>query len=50
MHFVTDVAAGAMLGSAIGYLVPFIHRQRFAVASGLSLETSGKDLMVRYRF
>jgi membrane-associated phospholipid phosphatase len=50
MHFVTDVAAGAMLGSAIGYLVPFLHRQRFAVASGLSLETSGKDLMVRYRF
>jgi len=52
MHFVTDVVAGAALGTAIGYLVPFLHRQRASENrnGGLSLETSGPDLFVRYRY
>jgi len=52
MHFLTDVIAGAALGSAVGYLVPFLHRQRPSEArsGGLSLETTGQDLLVRFRY
>ncbi|MGO9310710.1 MAG: phosphatase PAP2 family protein [Spirochaetia bacterium] len=52
MHFVTDVVAGAALGSAIGFLVPFLHGVRASATgdSGLSLETAGQELVLRYRY
>jgi len=52
MHFVTDVVAGAAMGSAIGWLVPFLHRQESSEkgTGGLSLETSGQNLLVRYSY
>jgi len=52
MHFVTDVVAGAALGSAIGYLVPYLHRQRTSKdrTGGLSLECTGPDLLVRFSY
>jgi len=52
MHFVTDVVAGAALGSAFGYLVPLLHRQRPSGGSvtGLSLETTGPEVLIRYRY
>jgi len=52
MHFVTDVVAGAALGSAFGYLVPLLHRQRPSEGSvtGLSLETTGPEVLIRYRY
>lgn len=28
-HFTTDVIAGAVIGSAIGYLIPVLHTKRF---------------------
>ncbi len=51
-HFVTDVVVGAALGSAVGYLVPFLHRQHGSEdrTGGLSLETTGPDLVVRYSY
>jgi membrane-associated phospholipid phosphatase len=52
MHFVTDVVAGAALGSAIGYLVPFLHRKLSSTngTEGLGMETTGSGLMVRFRY
>jgi undecaprenyl-diphosphatase len=52
MHFVTDVVAGAALGSAIGFFVPYLHRQKATDSrtGGLSLETTGPDLVIRYSY
>jgi membrane-associated phospholipid phosphatase len=52
MHFVTDIMAGAALGSAIGFFVPFLHRtQQTEDRHGqFSLEISGQDLRIRYSY
>jgi undecaprenyl-diphosphatase len=52
MHFMSDVIVGAALGSAIGYLVPMLHRKPLSKTGtgGLSLETTGQDLLVHFRY
>lgn len=51
-HFMTDVAAGAVIGSAIGFLVPFIHEKISAVKyRGQSvLSFNGQSLTATFRF
>jgi hypothetical protein len=50
-HFVSDVVVGAVVGSGIGYLIPYIHRTK---SDGLSLVPNfspyGNGVAVRFRF
>lgn len=52
-HFVSDVAAGAALGSLIGFGVPYLHRlggrNRGEAEAGLSLSVSPTGFEARYR-
>jgi membrane-associated phospholipid phosphatase len=48
MHFLTDVLAGAALGTAVGYLVPLAHRTRlFRGKGGTSLQVSPDAIMLQ---
>jgi membrane-associated phospholipid phosphatase len=50
-HFPTDVIVGAAIGSGIGYLIPYIHRNRTDDLSFSPLVTpSGKGVMISLRF
>lgn len=46
-HFVTDVMTGAALGSAVGFLVPWLHT--FNVKNEVNLAFTGDGLLVRVR-
>lgn len=48
-HYPTDILAGAMVGSAIGYIIPLLHK-RNAVKSNLSYGIEMNSLRVRYCF
>jgi membrane-associated phospholipid phosphatase len=52
MHFVTDVVAGAVLGGAIGYLVPMLHDRLVPPrdAVGLRLNVDPREIMLSYRY
>ncbi len=50
MHFMTDVAAGAVLGTAIGYAVPFLHRTVRAANDRLALNVIPGELLLTYRY
>ena len=50
-HFPTDVIVGAVVGSSVGYLIPYIHRTRSAnlsLAPIVSPRGSGISLTVRF--
>ena len=47
MHFMTDVAAGALLGTAIGYAVPLLHRDG---NDGLNLSAFPDAVLVTWRY
>lgn len=50
-HFPTDVLVGAAIGSGIGYLIPYIHRNRSEILSFIPLVTpSNTGLMMSLRF
>ncbi|MHB1049394.1 MAG: phosphatase PAP2 family protein [Bacteroidota bacterium] len=50
-HFPTDVIVGAAIGSGIGYLIPYIHRNRTDDLSFSPLVTpSGTGVMISLRF
>ena len=49
-HFITDVAAGALLGSAVGWLVPRLHEQRDPGAKPAVLLPTGTGLVVSLSF
>lgn len=51
MHFVTDVVAGALVGTLCGVAVIFLHEERAepATSSGLSLIVDGRGILLRYR-
>lgn len=46
-HFVTDVLTGAVLGSAAGIFVPWLHERRLA---GSEVAVAGNVLVLRRRF
>jgi membrane-associated phospholipid phosphatase len=52
-HFISDVAAGAALGTLMGFGVPYLHRAASGAgetrAKGLSLSPAGTGLIVSYR-
>ena len=48
LHFPTDVIAGAAAGSAIGYLIPALHRRRATDRVSLSVSPRGLALQVRF--
>jgi membrane-associated phospholipid phosphatase len=50
MHFMTDVMAGAVLGSAIGYAVPYLHRTVKAAGDKLALDVLPGGFMLTYRY
>lgn len=50
-HFPTDILAGAIVGSAIGYLIPFIHRvenNNFHLTLGLT--PHGQSINLQFNF
>jgi membrane-associated phospholipid phosphatase len=49
MHFMTDVVAGAVLGTAIGFAVPLLHRVQ-ARGDRLSLSLLPDGLWLAYRY
>ncbi len=49
-HFPTDVLAGYVLGTAIGYTVPALHRRPARARGGLSVAPMGSGLYLSYRF
>jgi undecaprenyl-diphosphatase len=52
MHFLTDVVAGAALGSLCGYLVPLLHRKKTALedGTGLSFDIGPAGMLIRYTY
>jgi membrane-associated phospholipid phosphatase len=44
-HFPTDVVAGAVMGTAIGVLVPLVHLRRLAIAPTLTLLPGGQPAL-----
>ncbi len=50
MHFMTDVAAGAVLGTAIGYGIPYLHRTVRAANDRLALNVLPGGLLMTYRY
>lgn len=44
MHFVTDTLAGAVLGSAVGLLVPYVHRHNIAVQVDVTSSTQAPSI------
>lgn len=46
-HFATDVLTGAVLGSAVGFLVPFVHT--FNVKSNLNLAFSPDGFLIKVK-
>ena len=47
-HFMTDVAAGALIGSATGFLVPFVNYR--LINRGVTIFASPSQLSFRYRY
>ena len=50
-HFPTDILTGAIVGSAIGYLIPFIHRsenENLDISFGLGRNNTSLNL--RFNF
>ncbi|HNY17746.1 MAG TPA: phosphatase PAP2 family protein [Treponemataceae bacterium] len=47
-HFMTDVAAGALIGSATGFLVPWVNYRIFK--HGVTVMASPSELSFRYRY
>ncbi len=52
MHFLTDVVAGAALGSLCGYLVPLLHEKRQAKAAdaGFDFQLGPAGMLVSWRY
>ncbi len=50
MHFMTDVIAGAVLGTAIGYAVPYLHRTVKSGDDKLAMDVSPAGLTLTYRY
>jgi undecaprenyl-diphosphatase len=50
MHFLTDVVAGALLGTSMGFLVPLVHRAKPQKSDGneISLVASPDSIMLRF--
>ncbi|GBD88178.1 PAP2 superfamily protein [bacterium BMS3Abin03] len=51
LHFPTDIITGALVGSAVGYLIPFVHRvenENLNISTGFN--SSGSFIMVNYKF
>ncbi|NRB48824.1 MAG: phosphatase PAP2 family protein [Saprospiraceae bacterium] len=48
-HYPTDVIAGYLLGGAIGYLIPTLHKRPLK-ASGLSIYPISKGMHLSYQF
>ena len=48
MHYPTDVIAGAIVGSAIGYLVPTLHRKGREGRLGLVVTPTQMGLRLRF--
>jgi undecaprenyl-diphosphatase len=46
-HFITDVLAGAAIGSLYGWLVPFLHQRR---NTNVAITPVANGLMVSYKF
>lgn len=49
-HFPTDIAAGLVAGSLIGYFVPELHRLKNSLPEGLSLSSKGSGVALTYEF
>jgi len=50
-HFPTDIITGALVGSAIGYLIPFIHRKENSnINISLGLNQNGRSVIFTYKF
>ncbi len=52
MHFVTDVITGAAIGSAFGFLVPFLHQKLSASqqSTGFRLDIGAEDVSLSYAY
>lgn len=52
MHFTTDVLAGAALGSAFGFLVPFLHQRTASMQekTGFRIDVGADGVMLSYAF
>lgn len=48
-HFPTDIIAGAIVGSAIGYIIPFIHRQSSEQIS-LNLASTNRTFGISFEY
>ncbi len=48
-HYPTDILAGALVGSAIGYLVPVLHKN-ISKTKSLSYQITGHSLSLTYTF
>jgi len=49
-HFPTDVIVGSIVGGAIGYLVPYLHKKRMTCGTKLSLNYLGDNVSIVYTF
>jgi len=49
-HFLSDVTAGVIAGSLIGYFIPEWHRRKDILPKGVSLEPDNNGLSLRYIF
>ena len=49
-HFLTDVLAGAAIGSAVGFLVPWLHTLGSEDGNGLSVQAAPTGVLVSIRF
>jgi membrane-associated phospholipid phosphatase len=49
-HFFTDVAAGYLVGGAVGWLVPALHKKNGLGKKGLSLFGSGENVGLVWQF
>jgi len=48
-HFPTDVIVGSIVGGGIGYLIPYLHKNKLADDSKLSLNYFGNGLTIIYK-
>jgi len=50
-HFPTDIITGALVGSAVGYFIPFLHRTNESdINVGLGMNGNGSTINFLYKF
>jgi len=51
VHFPTDILIGAIVGSAIGYAIPYLHRagkENVSVTTGIPHDDYGFSIQVKF--